>query len=346
LSGKSSAPEGAKKPLLPLKKPAKKACKKSPPLFTGQETAVKCLHPLAVTVLAGMVVFCLAREADARGGGRGGGGGFRGGGSYGSVRQAVGYGSRPVSRPERPSSDSWENSRDIQRGQYGSVRQNVETEGLQNRGEERIDDRNSRQERRQERRQRIEDSKLGEYAALREVRENRDDFIYYAYDDYWYDWDDWYLDNYDYYDHWYYPADESVDSLTAVEIGAATYYYTSQGYWYLRVSEEGETGYVRISTPAGYEAAELPPGYTTITADGKTYYVSNGTFYIRIQRESENAYLVVTPAFGVEVPELPRDAVAVQEEGRTYYQHDLTWYRKITDDGKTTYVVVASPFKK
>ncbi len=225
---------------------------------------MKCLHPLAVLVLAGMVVFCLAWDADARGGGRGGGGGgrggggFGGGGSYGSVRQAGGYGSRPVNRPERPSSDSWENSRDMQRGQYGSVRQNAETEGLQNRGEERIDDRNSRQERRQERRQRIEDSRLGEYAALREVRENRDDFIYYAYDDYWYDWDDWYADNYDYYDHWYYPATEFAAASNPVVIGANTYYYTSEGYWYIQVSDEGETGYVRISTPAGYEAPELP----------------------------------------------------------------------------------------
>ncbi len=313
---------------------------------------MKYFLPQAVLVLAGMVVFCLACDADARGVGRGGGGrgGFGGGGSYGSVRQSGGYGSRPVNRPERPSSDSWENRRDMQRGQYGSVRQNAETEELQNWGEERIDDRNSRQERRQERRQRIEDSRLGEYAALREVRENRDDFIYYAYDDYWYGWDDWYLDNYDYYDHWYYPATEFAVASNPVVIGVNTYYYTSEGYWYIQVSDEGETGYVRISTPAGHEAAELPSGYKTITADGRTYYVSNGTFYISIQSDSENAYLVVTPPFGVEVPELPRDAVAVNEEGCTYYQHDLTWYRKITDDGKTSskraYMIVASPFKK
>lgn len=302
---------------------------------------MKCLHSQAVTVLAGMFIFCLAGEADARGGGGRGGGSF-GGGSYGSVRQSGGYGSRPASRPAQPSADSLENHRDMQRGQYGSVRQSSETVRQHNRREGRIGDRHSRQERRQ----RIEDSRLGEYVLLRGIHENRHDFIYYAYDDYWYDWDDWYLDNYDYYDHWYYPAAEFAASPTPVVIGEETYHYTSEGYWYTEVSNEGETGYVRISTPAGYEVAELPAGYTTITADGKTYYVSNGTFYINIQQDSENSYLVITPPFGIEMPELPGDAVAVVEEGRTYYQQDLTYYRKTTDEGKTTYVIVASPFKK
>jgi hypothetical protein len=126
-------------------------------------------------------------------------------------------------------------------------------------------------------------------------------------------------------------------------VGSTTY-YSSNDQWYTQVSNQGETGYVKVSTPAGYEVTTLPAGYKTIIADGRTYYVYNGTFYIKPQGKS--SYLVVTPPLGIEVPDLPKDAVAVKVEGRTYYQQDLVYYRKITDEGKTSYVIVPSPFKK
>ncbi len=138
LSGRSSAPEGAKKtPLLPLNKPAKKACGKEQRLFfTGQGDS----HEMPTSSCCaragryGYFLFCLRcrcprRRWPWRWRRRPGGGSFGGGGSYGSVRQSGGYGSRPVNRPERPLSDSWENSRDMQRGQYGSVRQYAEDRG-------------------------------------------------------------------------------------------------------------------------------------------------------------------------------------------------------------------------
>ena len=93
---------------------------------------------------------------------------------------------------------------------------------------------------------------------------------------------------------------------TPVVVGTTTY-YTSEGQYYSQVSKQGETGYVKVSTPAGTEIATLPAGYKTIVADGKTYYVCNGTFYIKTKDQS--SYIVVTPPFGIEVPDLPKDAV-------------------------------------
>jgi hypothetical protein len=121
----------------------------------------------------------------------------------------------------------------------------------------------------------------------------------------------------------------------------------SDDQWYTQVSNQGETGYVKVATPAGHEVTALPAGYKTIAANGQTYYyVSDGTFYMIKQRDGKNVYVVVNPPFGIEVAELPKDAVEVKVEGRTYYQRDMVYYRKVTDAGKTTYVIVASPFKK
>jgi hypothetical protein len=199
---------------------------------------------------------------------------------------------------------------------------------------------------RQDRRQNIQDSSLGEYAAARGLQENRQDYISDMYDQHWDNWNDYYHDNHYYYDHHYYPATTFVVIPIPIMVGTTTY-YSSNDQWYTQVSNQGETGYVKISTPAGYEVTALPAGYKTITASGQTYYyINNGTFYMSKQRDGKNVYVVVNPPFGIEVTELPKDAVAVKVEGRTYYQYDLVYYRKVTDEGRTTYVIVASPFYK
>ena len=62
--------------------------------------------------------------------------------------------------------------------------------------------------------------------------------------------------------------------------------------------EQGETGYVKISAPAGLTVTQLPEGCNTIIAGEKTYYVSDGTFYERTQRDGKTVYMVVTRPSG------------------------------------------------
>ena len=120
-------------------------------------------------------------------------------------------------------------------------------------------------------------------------------------------------------------------------------YYNHDGTWYTQSMHEGETVYVVISTPTGYEVESLPDDALVIEVDGQTYYLSEHTFYTKIQREGKDLYVVVDPPPGAQVSSIPPDAMEHEESGVTVYQYDETFYSKDADDGGNEYYVVEPP---
>ncbi len=127
-----------------------------------------------------------------------------------------------------------------------------------------------------------------------------------------------------------------------VVVYEVTYYYRD-GTWYTKSMHEGETVYVVISAPTGYEVESLPGDALAIEVDGQTYYLSEHTFYTKIQRDGKDLYVVVDPPPGAQVSSIPPDAMEHEESGVTVYQYDETFYSKDADEGGNEVYVVEPP---